>query len=78
MSLLLVDNMPSMRRAKEEQRGGEGMIRFLKRAIGALMKEKPAMRIVIKGRFIDDTKKIIAEMNREYGDSHTLYIEVTF
>jgi hypothetical protein len=54
------------------------MIRFLKRAIGALMKEKPAMRIVIKGRFIDDTKKIIAEMNREYGDSHTLYIEVTF
>ena len=54
------------------------MIRFLKRAIGAFMKEKPVMRIVIKGRFMDDTKRIIAEMNREYGDSHTLYIEVIF
>ena len=42
------------------------------------MKEKPVMRIVIKGRFMDDTKRIIAEMNREYGDSHTLYIEVIF
>lgn len=54
------------------------MIRFLKRFIGALMKEKPVMRVIIKGRLMDDTKKIVAEMNREYGDSHTLYIEVTF
>ena len=61
-----------------QQRGGEGMIRFLKRFIGTLMKEKPVMRVIIKGRLMDDTKKIVAEMNREYGDSHTLYIEVTF
>jgi hypothetical protein len=54
------------------------MIGFLKRFIGALMKEKPVMRVIIKGRLMDDTKKIVAEMNREYGDSHTLYIEVTF
>lgn len=54
------------------------MIGFLKRFIGALMKEKPVMRVIIKGRLMDDTKKIVAEMNRAYGDSHTLYIEVTF
>ena len=54
------------------------MIRFLKRFIGALMKEKPMMRVIIKGRVTDDVKMIIAEMNRAYGDSHTLYIEVTF
>jgi len=54
------------------------MIRFLKRFIGALMKEKPMMRVIIKGRVTDDVKRIIAEMNRAYGDSHTLYIEVTF
>ena len=54
------------------------MIRFLKRFIGTLMKEKPVMRVIIKGRVTDDVKRIIAEMNRAYGDSHTLYIEVTF
>lgn len=54
------------------------MIRFLKRFIGALMKEKPVMRVIIKGRLMDDTKRIVAEMNREYGESHTLCIEVRF
>jgi len=54
------------------------MIGFLKRFIGALVKEKPVMQVIIKERFMNDVKQIVAEMNREYGDSHTLYIEVTF
>lgn len=54
------------------------MIGFLKRFIDTLVKEKPVMRVIIKGRVSDDVKRIIAEMNRAYGDSHTLYIEVTF
>jgi hypothetical protein len=54
------------------------MIGFLKRLAAAIVKEKPVMRVIIKGRLMDDTKKIVAEMNKEYGKSHTLYIEVTF
>lgn len=54
------------------------MIRFLKRFIGALMKEKPIMKITIEGYLLKDMKALIAELNREYGASHTLYIEVKF
>lgn len=54
------------------------MIGFLKRLVAVLVKENPVMRVIIKGRFMNDVKQIVAEMNREYGDSHTLYIEVTF
>ena len=49
-----------------------------KPAASSAVKEKPMMRVIIKGRVTDDVKRIIAEMNRAYGDSHTLYIEVTF
>lgn len=54
------------------------MIGFLKRLVAVLVKEKPVMRVIIKGRLMDDTKRIVAEMNREYGESHTLCIEVRF
>ena len=54
------------------------MIRFLKRFIGTLMKEKPVMRVVIRKCDFQTAKWIIAEMNKEYGESHTLCIEVKF
>ena len=59
-------------------RGGEGIIRFLKRFIGALMKEKPVMRVLIQKCDVQTAKWIVAEMNKEYGESHTLCIEVRF
>ena len=54
------------------------MIGFLKRFVAVLVKEKPVMRVVIQKYDFQTAKRIIAEMNKEYGESHTLYIEVRF
>lgn len=54
------------------------MIGFLKRLIGAFVKEKPVMWVFIQKCDVQATNRIIAEMNKEYGESHTLYIEVRF
>ena len=39
---------------------------------------KPVIRLRIQGQLVSDVKWLIAEMNKEYGESHTLYIEVKF
>ena len=54
------------------------MIEFLKRFVGPLGKEKPVMRVIIQKCDFQIANRIIAEMNKEYGESHTLYIEVRF
>lgn len=54
------------------------MIGFLKRFISALVKEKPVMRVLIQKCDVQTTKWIVAEINKEYGESHTLCIEVRF
>ena len=41
-------------------------------------KDKPVIKVTIEGRLMEDVKALIAELNREYGASHTLYIEVKF
>ncbi len=54
------------------------MIGFLKRLAAAIVKEKPVMRVLIQKCDFQTAKRIIVEMNKEYGESHTLYIEVRF
>lgn len=54
------------------------MIGFLKRFIDTLVKEKPVMRVLIQKCDVQTAKWIVAEMNKEYGESHTLCIEVRF
>ena len=40
--------------------------------------DKPILRILIQKHGIESVKWIIREMNKEYGESHTLCIEVRF
>ena len=55
-----------------------GMIGFLKRCVATVTKEKPVMRVLIQKCDVQTAKWIVAEMNKEYGESHTLCIEVRF
>ena len=66
------------KRLSTRGKGGEEMIGFLKRLAAAIVKEKPVMRVLIQKYDFQTAKRIIAEMNKEYGESHTLYIEVRF
>ena len=63
--------------------GGEEMIAMMKRwamahVRGKENKGKPVMKIIINAGY--DTRvarAFIDEMNKAYGESHTLYVEVT-
>ena len=40
--------------------------------------EKPVMKVTITGHTAKDVKRLVDEISREYGRSHTLQFEVTF
>lgn len=40
--------------------------------------EKPVMKVTIAGHTAKDVKRLVDEISREYGRSHTLQFEVTF
>ena len=42
------------------------------------IREKPVMKVTIAGHAAKDVKRLVDEISREYGRSHTLQFEVTF
>ena len=66
-----------MKRAKER---GDEMVDECKQEAQATkgIGEKPVMKVTIAGHTAKDVKRLVDEISREYGRSHTLQFEVTF